>query len=200
MRRPRLLIVLGVLAAAPGLGCKKEPAETQKPAGIEASPAAPAPAAPPAAPAVEAAPAPPDPSQTVSGTIILPKARKKDVKPGDTLFIIARKAGGPPPGMLLAVQKHPVGEFPMKFSLSSRDAMIQGIPFEGVVSIAVRVDKDGDAITRKKGDVFGQANDIKVGAQDVQISLDTLQAEDQVLGAGGAGGHGHGGGAPPGHP
>jgi len=61
----------------------------------------------------------------------------------------------------------------------------------------VRVDKDGDAMTRRKGDVHGQANDIKVGTPDVVISLDTLQPQDVTLGGGPPP---FGMGMPPGHP
>lgn len=154
---------------------------------------------PPSAPASAAAEKDglPDPKSTVSGTIVVSTSRKKDVNKGDTMFIIVRRAGGASgPGAMLAVQKHQLDELPMKFSLSGRDAMISGVPFEGEVSIWVRVDKDGDALTRKKGDVLGQTNGVKVGTQDVVITLDTIQTEDITLGAGGN----MGGGAPAGHP
>jgi hypothetical protein len=113
----------------------------------------------------------------------LSDARKDDVKKGDALFLVARRAGGPPgPASMLAVQKLIVGDFPMKFAVSGRDAMIPGTLFDGDVSITVRVDKDGDAMTRTKGDVFGSTSSIKVGIQDAVISLDTLQTEDKILG------------------
>jgi hypothetical protein len=97
---------------------------------------------------------------------------------------------------MLAVQKLLAEDFPMRFSISSRDAMIPGIPFEGQMSITVRVDKDGDAMTRRKGDVFGQANNVKVGSQKVVISLDRVQTDDQTLGQLGA----ETGTLPAGHP
>jgi hypothetical protein len=141
-------------------------------------------------------PSAPDPAHTISGTIVLPAARTRDVTKGDTMFLIARRAGGTGPGSMMAVQRMSAGDFPMPFSLSGRDAMIPGTPFEGAISISVRVDKDGDAITRRKGDVLGQANNVKVGTQDVTISLDTLQTEDVTL----AGPMGGGMEKPPGHP
>jgi hypothetical protein len=106
---------------------------------------------------------------------------------------------------MLAVQKRQVEDFPMPFSLSGRDAMIPGTPFDGEVSISVRVDKDGDAMTRRKGDVFGQVNGIKVGSTNVVVSLDTVQKEDVTLGGGMPGAGAPAGGAPrpglpPGHP
>lgn len=205
--RTSFFVSLALVTAGALLGCpKKEPAP-EKPAGLPATgappPAATEPAPTPAAeatppaPEPEAVPAAPDPSQTVSGTITLPKAHRKKVSSADVVFIIARKAGGPPgPGSMLAVQKHPASDFPLAFTLSDRDAMIPGTPFAGEVNIMVRLDKDGDAITRKKGDLVGEANGVKVGAQDVAIPLDTVLKEDVNLG----GGPPPRGMMPPGHP
>lgn len=187
--------------------CNKGSGQEEKPAGMAPSPAA-APTAPTPAPAPARTPAPaeneadtvpaaPDPKTSISGTITLPKARKKDVAKGDVLFVIARKAGGAGPGSLLAVQKQTVSDFPMPFLLSSRDAMIPGTTFEGAIDITVRVDKDGDPITRKKGDVLGEAKGVKVGSTSVAIPLDTVLTADVTLG----GPHGPmGGSLPPGHP
>jgi hypothetical protein len=188
MAARRWLALALMIAAA---SCSKTSASRDKPAGLPPAapgtvPAAPPAAAPPAAaPApsgaeVETVPAAPDPKQTISGTITLPAARKGDVKKGDAMFLIARKTDGP--GGLLAVQRMQADVFPMPFTLSNRDAMIPGTPFEGRIAISVRVDKDGDPITRRKGDVFGQANGIAVGTQDVQVSLDTVQKDDVTLG------------------
>lgn len=207
-----LVLLAGVCTVA---GCKSEEASAPKPAPLPPAPATsaekPAPPPPPEPapePAAEAVPEPPKTEETVAGNIVLPKARKKDVKKGDTMFLIVRRAGGAPgPGSMLAVQKLTVDEFPMPFVVSERDAMIPGSKFSGEVNLSVRVDKDGDPMTRRKGDVFGEIQGVKVGTQDVALPLDTLQKEDQTLGGGmGAPPHGggmpsHGGGAmPPGHP
>jgi hypothetical protein len=199
-----LLVIAGLLGL--GLGaCSKGAPPSDRPSGIAPSATPPAPPPPPSAPAPAPAPAvapveemgsAPDSKQTISGKIVLPAARKGDVKKGDTLFLIARRAGGMP-GPPLAVQRLQAGDFPMAFSLSARDAMVPGIPFEGELTITVRVDKDGDAMTRRKGDVFGALAQVKVGTQDATIALDTVQAEDVTLG-GGMGGPRPG--MPPGHP
>ena len=115
---------------------------------------------------------------------MLPPATRAKVARGDVMFLAARRAGGPPgPGSMVAVQKLVATDFPMRFAISSRDAMIPGIPFEGQMSITVRVDKDGDAMTRRKGDVFGQVDNVKVGSHKVAINLDKIQTEDRTLGA-----------------
>lgn len=205
------------------VACKTEPAG-DKPAALPPAPAElaakppepPKAEAPPAAPAAEAVPEEAKPEESITGTIVLPKARKKDVKKGDVMFLIARRAGGPAgPGSMLAVQKMVVDEFPMPFAVSSRDAMMPGMKFEGEVNLSIRLDKDGDPMTRRKGDVFGEVLGVKVGSKDVALPLENLQAEDKVLGSpmqgapGGASPHGgmppHGGapphgGMPAGHP
>lgn len=187
-----LIVVAAVNSARAKDGGRDEPAGSQpsataprpSPAASPAEVPAVAPRVHPPSSGAETALAPVDPKGSVGGVITLSAARKDDVKRGDAIFLVARRAGGPPgPASMLAVQKLTVGDFPMKFALSSRDAMIPGTPFEGEVSITVRVDKDGDAMTRRKGDVFGSANDIKVGTQDVVIHLDALQTEDKTLGA-----------------
>jgi hypothetical protein len=168
------------------LACKKNQAD--KPAGLAPSPAfsegRPASEPPPAAPKPddETVPAAPDPKTTISGTITIPSAHRKSLAPTDIIFIIARRAGAPPgPGSMIAVQKHPLAQFPMPFTLSGRDSMMPGRPFEGKIDITVRIDKDGDGLTRKKGDLFGQVNNVPVGTQDLAVSVDTMQTEDQTL-------------------
>ena len=130
--------------------------------------------------------APPvDDEHTIAGKIVLPAGTRSKVARGDVMFLAARRTGGPPgPGSMVAVQKLVAGDFPMRFAISGRDAMIPGIPFEGRMSITVRVDKDGDAMTRRKGDLFGHAENVKVGARNIVINLDNVQAEDQTLGGG----------------
>ena len=201
MKKLPVLAGLLFLAAA----CSKSAPPADKPAGIAPSatappaqpapPPPPAPTPPPAQEKVEEMGSAPPAAETIGGKIVLPAARKNDVKKGDTMFLIARKAGAMP-GPPLAVQRLQAGDFPMAFSLSKRDAMVPNIPFEGEVSITVRVDKDGDAMTRRKGDVFGTIAKAKIGTNDLVLSLDTLQTEDVTLGGMG----GRPPGLPPGHP
>ncbi|MES1164970.1 MAG: hypothetical protein ABUR63_04380, partial [Verrucomicrobiota bacterium] len=135
--------------------------------------------------------------ETVSGTIVLPAVNRGKVARGDVMFLAARRAGGPPgPASMLAVQKLVAEDFPMRFSISRRDAMIPGMPFAGRMSITVRVDKDGDAMTRRKGEVYGQADDVPLGSQNVVITLNKVQTEDRTL----AQPISEVGGLPPGHP
>jgi hypothetical protein len=206
--RARLALALPLCGALVGAAAceRRATGPLDRPAGIApsgvsppaAAPSGGPPAAPPAAPTaadeVEEVPSAPDPASTIGGSIVLPAARRKDVAKGDVIFLIARRAGGGGgPGSMIAVQKLVADEFPMKFALGPRDAMIPGTKFEGALSITVRVDKDGDPMTRRKGDLLGQADAVPVGKQDVVVTLDTLQTEDTSLAPPGAA-------LPPGHP
>ena len=74
---------------------------------------------------------------------------------GAILFLIARKGegGGPP----LAVKRVEAPTFPMEFTLGPGDRMIQAMPFTGPLQLSVRLDADGNAMTRAAGDLQGQA-------------------------------------------
>jgi len=125
---------------------------------------------------------PPDAETTISGTIVLSEAIRARVARGSVMFLTARRADGPPgPASMLAVKKLVADTFPMPFSISEQDAMMPGIPFEGPVTITVRVDQDGDPMTRRKGDAYGKVTDVKVGARKVKIAIDGIQQDDQTL-------------------
>src|SRR5436190_24032572 len=90
-------LILGVLLT---LACTKTSPPADKPAAITPSanpPSAIPKATPPPAPAaekVEEMGYVPEAKETIGGKIVLPAARKGDVKKGDTMFLIARRAGG----------------------------------------------------------------------------------------------------------
>jgi len=205
-KRAGALTTFMALAFSSLVACEKTPAprETWQPAPTRRAATSPAQTAAPLAPdkaaalnralGLEEAPfgatgsgasvadTAPDPKDTVAGTINLPAAHRALVARGDVMFLAARRAGAPPgPGSMLAVQKLVVEDFPMPFVLSARDAMIPGTPFEGRLSLTIRVDKDGDALTRNKGDLYGEIADVVVGTQNVKLSLDHVQAEDRTI-------------------
>jgi hypothetical protein len=218
-RGPFLVAVASVALALPAIvaSCTRKD-DAGKPAGIPALPGEPAtppaaqpPAAPPAGPAAGAPPesaaleAPVDPKAAISGTVELPAAQRAHVAPGDTVFLVARRIADNPQarGTLVAVKRLSAASFPIPFTLSARDMMVPTGAFDGVVSLAVRVDKDGDPMTRRKGDVFGSLPKVSVGARGVKLTLDQLQKEDESLAGGGPmiqnGASPHAG-MPPGHP
>jgi hypothetical protein len=193
-------VAVTALASLSVWSCSRKD-DADKPAGIPAMAGNPPPTAPSMPPAAQmAAPpvappaaaggdapamleAPVDPKRAISGTVVLPAARRHDVAPNDVIFLVARRLADNPQarGTLVAVKRLSAASFPIPFTLSARDMMIPTGAFEGEVSLAVRVDKDGDPMTRRKGDVFGSLPKVSVGAHGVKLSLDQLQTEDESL-------------------
>ena len=86
-------------------------------------------------------------SAQISGKITIDPKLKANVDPNAALFIIARPAGGAG-GPPLAVKKIDKPTFPLTYSLSQENVMMQGTPFTGKINITVRLDKDGNPVTR----------------------------------------------------
>ena len=117
----------------------------------------------------------PSSSRQISGRITIDAKLKAKVEPDATLFIIARPAGaaaGPP----LAVKKVDRPSFPLDYILSQDNVMMQGTPFTGKISVTVRLDNDGNPVTRGPGDLTGdyKKNPVEVGAKHVDIVIDQL--------------------------
>jgi tetratricopeptide (TPR) repeat protein len=115
------------------------------------------------------------PSSTaqISGKITIDPKLKAKLDPNAALFIIARPAGtaaGPP----LAVKKIDRPTFPLDYTLSQDNVMMQGTRFAGKITISVRLDKDGNPVTRGAGDLSGEYanNPVEVGANSVNIVID----------------------------
>jgi cytochrome c-type biogenesis protein CcmH len=113
---------------------------------------------------------PKEPAQKViRGTIDVKADLKDKVQPTDTVYIIARKGPGGPP---LAVKRVTPPAFPLTYELTEKDVMMGG-PFDGEVELTVRVDKDGDAMSKNPGDLFGKsAAAIKVGDTAANLTID----------------------------
>ena len=108
--------------------------------------------------------------EMISGTIEVAPALRSKAGGKPVLFLIARKGGGGPP---LAVVRVANPRFPLAFEISKRNVMIPGVPFEGMVSLAARLDADGSAGPASAGDLEGRtARPVRVGARDVRIVID----------------------------
>jgi hypothetical protein len=117
-----------------------------------------------------------DPKTVLSGVIKVDGKVKDKIAAGDTIFVVARKyeEGATAPGTPLAVQKLTAGAWPLKFALDQRDAMFAGTSMSGKIIVTVRVDKDGDAMTKNPGDVIGQSKPVEPPKKDVVVSLDKV--------------------------
>lgn len=108
----------------------------------------------------------------IHGSIELAPELAREGPRGATLFVIARPAGvtrGPP----LAVRRFASPTLPLDFQIGPQHAMVQGIPFAGEIQLTVRLDGDGDAMTRQPGDLSGSAEvAVAPGTRGVRIVLD----------------------------
>lgn len=111
----------------------------------------------------------------ISGTITIDAKLKAQLDGNAALFIIARPAGGAG-GPPLAVKKIDKPNFPLQYTLSQENVMMQGTPFTGKINLTVRVDKDGNPTTRGAGDMTGEykKNPAEVGAKNADIMIDQL--------------------------
>jgi len=107
----------------------------------------------------------------VTGRVSLSEEMVEEAGAG-VLFIIARKEGMRPP---LAVKRIESPSFPLTFSLGPADRMVKSIPFTGSLDLSVRLDRDGNVMSREPGDLQSTSSvAVDPGTQDVELVLDAL--------------------------
>ena len=116
----------------------------------------------------------------IKGRVEITEALRARVKAGTTLFISVRRFEGEGKrGMIMAAKKLPIGGaslFPLDFTISQRDVMMGGTKLTGPVSLAARIDQDGDAISKQPGDIEGaHKGSIVVGQGKASIMLNVLR-------------------------
>ena len=110
---------------------------------------------------------------TIEGRLELGPAATEHVKMGDTVFIIARN--GTTNAMVAVAKLQAPDKFPLAFKLTPQNVMMPGGALSGPIKLSARVDKDGDAITKKPGDVVGEvAQAVEVPAQNVVLTLNQV--------------------------
>jgi hypothetical protein len=123
-----------------------------------------------------ASPSAPAGGEKIEGIVDVDPKLKDKIDGQAVLFIIARSssgAGGPP----LAVKRIASPKFPVAYSLSAQDVMMQGTSFTGKIFLSARLDKDGNPTTREPGNLAGEyrKNPVDVGAKKIDIVLDQAQ-------------------------
>ena len=101
----------------------------------------------------------------VSGEVVL--AKGVTLKAGGVLFIFAKKSGNPMPAAVLRI---PDPKLPFKFSLSSKNAMVPGTPFDGPFTIAARYSPRGDVMD-KSGPESAPTKPVAVGTTGLKLEL-----------------------------
>ena len=164
-----LLIALAIAAAA--IGCVQRNVER-----ISSEEAASLPAPPPPQPPGEAALGETAATTRISGTVDVPPDLAGSLPSGATLYLIVRVAGREG-GAPLAVQQIPTPTFPHSFEITERDAMIEGTPLMGEMSVTARLDQDGDAFSTEPGDFSGQVSPVVAGDSDITLMLAPVGGE-----------------------
>lgn len=108
-----------------------------------------------------------------SGEVRLGAAVADRAPSGGVLFVVVRNAGMPDKGPPLAVKRIPNPRFPVAFEVGAGDVMMQGMPFLGPFDVYVRLDKDGNAMTKDPGDLSssGPLGGVALGRTDVVVEL-----------------------------
>lgn len=110
---------------------------------------------------------------SVQGVVRIAGTLAARVAPGDTVFIVARAADGPP--MPLAVLRRTAAELPIAFTLDDSTAMSPDrlLSQAGRLIVSARVSRSGEAMPRA-GDLVGQVEAV-TGDTALSITLDRVQ-------------------------
>jgi cytochrome c-type biogenesis protein CcmH len=117
---------------------------------------------------------PPGKQATITGTVNLSAALNGKATPNDTVFVFARAAQGP--RMPLAILRKQVKDLPTQFSLDDSMAMTPEMKisnFDEVV-VGARISKSGSAAPQA-GDLEGFSKPVKIGANNVDVVIDTAR-------------------------
>ncbi len=101
----------------------------------------------------------------ISGEVTLAKGAA--LAPGGVLFIFAKKVDTPMPAAVLRI---PEPKLPHKFTISGKNAMVPGTPFDGPFTITARYSPTGDVMD-KSGPEGIQAKPVAVGTKGVKIEM-----------------------------
>lgn len=115
-------------------------------------------------------------ASTLKGQVVLGKemAEKVAKHKDGVLYVFARPADKEGRGFPLAVKRIASPKFPVKFSLSQKDAMVEGTKFEGAVKIVARFSPSGGVMPKKGAleGVVGEDASIVVGkAKDIKVVI-----------------------------
>jgi len=109
----------------------------------------------------------------IRGTVRISPKLKDRIAPGDTVFIYARAAEGPP--MPLAVLRRSAGELPIDYALDDSMAMAAGMALSAHprVVITARVSRSATA-KPQPGDLQGASKPVANDAQGVVVVIDAV--------------------------
>jgi hypothetical protein len=106
---------------------------------------------------------------SLTGVVKLAPTLKDPWPKGAHVFVIARAESGGPP---YAVRRYDDVKPPFAFALGQENLMIQGMPAPARLIVSVRVDQDGDALTRQLGDLEGGPTPPVPPRAAVEVTID----------------------------
>ena len=130
---------------------------------------------PPADPASAAAPAAPQAGAgTLRGRVSLDPALAAKVRPGDTLYVLARAVDGP--RLPLAILKRSVSELPLQFTLDDSMAMSPQLKLSAYdpVVVSARISRSGEAMPQS-GDLEGHSAPLRGGSSGIELRIDRVR-------------------------
>jgi len=112
-------------------------------------------------------------ASSVTGTVSIDASLADRMRAGDTLYVIARQAGGPP--IPIAAVREANAQLPMKFTIGDADAMDPSRRLSSAESLVLeaRLSRSGNAM-RQPGDLYGQRAGVAPGQRDVTIVIDRV--------------------------
>jgi cytochrome c-type biogenesis protein CcmH len=115
-------------------------------------------------------PSPSGPAEVVlSGTLTLDASA--EITGSEILFVSVRAPGGGPP---LAALRLPPGPFPMDFEITTANAIAMGgapRPFPDALMLSVRIDRDGDPISKAPDEPSATVPNATKGSTDLKLTL-----------------------------
>lgn len=110
---------------------------------------------------------------TIHGLVEIAPGLKSKVKPQDVVFLFARSANG---GAPVAAIRASAGNFPLEFELNDAMAMNPDSKLSNFkeVTLIARVSKSGD-VKGAPGDLEGILANVKVGTNDVKLTIDKVR-------------------------
>ena len=111
---------------------------------------------------------------SIRGRVSLAPALRAQVRPDDTVFIVARAAQGP--RMPLAILRLRAADLPADFTLDDSTAMSPQMRLSSFVDVVVsaRVSRTGQALP-ETGDLVGTPAQARIGARGLTLQIDRVQ-------------------------
>ncbi len=111
---------------------------------------------------------------SIQGQVSLAPALQAQVRPGDTVFIVARAAQGP--RMPLAILQLRAADLPARFTLDDHSAMDPALRLSrySEVVVTARISRGGEALPRP-GEPVGAPAQATLGTRDLVLRIDRLQ-------------------------